>query len=132
MEHLKDPGVILGGIDLIAIGVVYAHLQRQITVIKEKHGKIENLDEVQKNIDILNKNIKALNNQNVVLAKHIDNLSVRLDFLEDKKVIAKGDKISKKKPSKKIESSDEDEPEQTDEELVISMAKKKSKNKSPN
>jgi len=62
MEQLKDPGVILGGIDLIAIGVVYAHLQKQISSLKQQGVKAEGVDDILKNIAIMDKNIKALNN----------------------------------------------------------------------
>lgn len=124
MEHLKDPGVILGGIDLIAIGVVYSHLQRQISSIKES-----NTDDIRKNLEIIGNNIKALNNQNVILADHINKLTARLDALENKNVVSKGDK--KRAQVREEESSDSEE-EQTDEDIVISLAKSKIKNNSPN
>ena len=124
MEHLKDPGVILGGIDLIAIGVVYSHLQRQISSIKET-----NTDDIRKNLEIIGNNIKALNNQNVILADHINKLTARLDALENKNVVSKGDK--KRAQVSEEESSDSEE-EQTDEDIVISLAKGKIKNNSPN
>lgn len=124
MEHLKDPGVILGGIDLIAIGVVYSHLQRQISSIKET-----NTDDIRKNLEIIGNNIKALNNQNVILADHINKLATRLDALENKNVVSKGDK---KRAQVRGEESSDSEEEQTDEDIVISLAKSKIKNNSPN
>lgn len=124
MEHLKDPGVILGSIDLITIGVVYSHLQKQISSLKEI-----NTDDIRKNLDIMGNNIKALNNQNVILAEHINKLSSRLDALENKNVVSKGDK---KRQAVKEENSSDSEEEQTDEDIVISLAKSKIKNNSPN
>jgi hypothetical protein len=134
MEQLKDPGVILGGIDLIAIGVVYAHLQKQISSLKQQGVKAEGVDDILKNIAIMDKNIKALNNQNVILLEQFNKLSQRVDKLESSnKMVSKGDSKSTKKKvlQKEVSSEEEDDPEQTDEDLVVSMAKKRIQNKSP-
>ncbi len=102
-------------------------------------------------MDILNKNMETLNKQNNLNRETMISIVTRLDKLEGKKsepvkIRSKGDSsMTPVKPQKKgvikinvaeaepesSESEEEPEVEQTDEDLVISMAKKKASKKSP-
>lgn len=106
MDSFKEPGVILAGVDLLAITCSWVYIQRQIEDLKKQIKSLPSEDkttsedadsrfeEIGKHIDNLDKGVRYL----VKLNKHhetvISSFDERLRKLEKNKIRDKGDKPS--------------------------------------
>ena len=85
MEHLKNPGVILGVVDLVVIGGVVLHFNREITAIKADVAEIKKLVLTMSNKIIMTEKGVAPREQAVAsLQEHIKRVEDRVTDIQSR------------------------------------------------